>query len=196
MKNIILSLCDLTGNITIPWVEAGCSAILVDPQHPVGLTQEDNVLKVGSIIDSPLTWHVLRKYAKDIIFVAAFPPCTDLAVSGAAWFERKAAADKHFQTKAMKVVWECYHIAEMLGVPYFIENPVSVISTAWRRPDFIFQPWEFTAYWPGDNYRKKTCLWTGGGFVCRNPQLTPVWGNRITECTWFPLPPKEQTFDQ
>lgn len=55
--------------------------------------------------------------------------------------------------------------AEMSGAPYLIENPVSTISTYWRRPDHTFHPWHFTRWHDGDCYTKKTCLWTGGGFV-------------------------------
>jgi hypothetical protein len=41
-----------------------------------------------------------------------------------------------------------------------LENPVSTISSYWRKPDHSFQPWQY-----GDLYTKKTCLWTGNGFV-------------------------------
>ena len=53
---------------------------------------------------------------------------------------------------------------EWLQVPYMIENPVSTISTYWRKPDYIFQPWQY-----GDLYFKKTCLWTGCGFKMPKP---------------------------
>jgi hypothetical protein len=41
-----------------------------------------------------------------------------------------------------------------------LENPVGMLSSYWRKPDYTFQPWQY-----GDTYTKKTCLWTGGGFV-------------------------------
>lgn len=50
MKDIILSLYDLTGNMTKPWVDAGYTAVLVDMQHPTGVTQEGSVIKVGADI--------------------------------------------------------------------------------------------------------------------------------------------------
>lgn len=174
MKDTILCLCDLTGVMAQPWIDAGYNAILVDPQHPDGANihvaygvsgKSVNVTKVGRVIDDPLTWEVIRENLHRIAFVAAFPPCTDLAVSGARWFKHKADSDPAFQFKAMQVVWQCHNIAEMTGAPYFIENPVSRISSLWRKPDNWFHPWHFTVYEPEDSYTKKTCLWTGGGFI-------------------------------
>ncbi|WP_206062539.1 hypothetical protein [Kushneria phosphatilytica] len=119
---------------------------------------------MGHVIDHPESWRVIREEAHRIAFVAAFPPCTDLAVSGARWFSHKAENDPAFQFRAMQVVWQCHVIAEMLGAPWFIENPVSRISTFWRKPDHSFHPWHYAGLEPEDNYTKKTCLWTGGGF--------------------------------
>lgn len=77
----------------------------------------------------------------------AFPPCTHLAVSGARWFKNK----KTEQAEALDFVRllldaPIQHIA--------LENPVSVISTAIRKPDQIIQPWMF-----GHPETKATCLW-------------------------------------
>ena len=44
------------------------------------------------------------------------------------------------------------------GVPRIaIENPVGVISTTFRKPDQIIQPWQF-----GHGETKATCLWLKG----------------------------------
>lgn len=85
MKDIILSLYDLTGNMTKPWVDAGYTAVLVDMQHPTGVTQEGSVIKVGADIRNG--WIPPRDMLDRIAFVAAFPPCDHLAVSGARWFK-------------------------------------------------------------------------------------------------------------
>ncbi len=166
--NSILCLCDLTGAMAKPWVDAGYQAILVDPQHAPGINVHGPVTKIGQIIDHPTVWEYLRKI-RNIDFVAAFPPCTDLAVSGARWFDEKRRANPAVQFKAMQVVWQCHVIAEMIGAPWFIENPVSQISTYWRKPDYHFNPSDFTGYCRDDNYTKKTCLWAGGGFVMPLP---------------------------
>ena len=79
----------------------------------------------------------------------AHPPCTHLAVSGAAWFERKKASG--VQQEALDFV------RALLDAPIAriaLENPVSVISTAIRKPDQIIQPWMF-----GEPEQKATCLW-------------------------------------
>lgn len=77
----------------------------------------------------------------------AHPPCTHLAVSGAAWFSRKQKE----QIKALRFV------RKLLNAPIeriALENPVSVISTKIRKPDQIIQPYQF-----GDPVKKTTCLW-------------------------------------
>ncbi|NTE96721.1 hypothetical protein [Agrobacterium tumefaciens] len=174
MKDIAIFLCDITGVMAKPWLEAGYSAILVDPQHPSGVTTQvineldgQTLVKIGHIIDHPTTWRMLRAAMQvhRVVFVAGFPPCTDLAVSGARWFAEKKAKDHAFQFKAMHVVWQCQIIGELSGAPWFAENPVSQISSLWRKPDHSFNPHDFTGHCANDNYTKKTCLWTGGGFV-------------------------------
>ena len=79
----------------------------------------------------------------------AHPPCTDLAVSGARWFPAKRASGA--QQRALAFV------SELLSAPIphiCLENPVSVISSAIRKPDQIIQPWMF-----GHGEVKATCLW-------------------------------------
>lgn len=77
----------------------------------------------------------------------AHPPCTHLAVSGAAWFYKKA----HEQTEALMFV------RALMGAPIdriAVENPVSIISTKVRKPDQIIQPYHY-----GHPQMKTTCLW-------------------------------------
>lgn len=77
----------------------------------------------------------------------AHPPCTHLAVSGARWFSEKqkeqAAAIEFFIALANAPIGK---IA--------IENPVCIMSSRWRKPDQIIQPWQF-----GHGETKATCLW-------------------------------------
>lgn len=185
LNKIAIFLCDITGKMGEPWAAAGYDLILVDPQHPAGVhstfarpfeggistVRNPIITKVGHIIDAPETWEVLREaiHTGNVAFVAGFPPCTDLAVSGARWFESKRQADPAVQFKAMHVVWQCQIIGELSGAPWFAENPVSQISSLWRKPDHSFNPSDFTGHCANDNYTKKTCLWTGGGFVMPSP---------------------------
>lgn len=82
--------------------------------------------------------------------IIAHPPCTHLAVSGARWFKDKKEKQKYAVAFFMMIAnRDCPKIA--------IENPVSIMSTVWRNPDQIIQPWQF-----GDPYQKTTCLWLKG----------------------------------
>ena len=101
-------------------------------------------------------WHiqqdVLPLLSKQWNMVVAFPPCTDLAVSGAAWFAEKRKDGK--QQASINFFMEfanckCERVA--------IENPIGIMSTVWRKPDQIIQPWQF-----GHTEQKATCLWLKG----------------------------------
>ncbi|MGN9466760.1 hypothetical protein [Pseudomonas syringae] len=166
-KNIAIFLCDLTGVMAKPWVEAGYHAILVDPQHPAGVHTEGLVTRVGHTIDHPETWRVLREAISSgcVRFVAGFPPCTDVAVSGTPHFAAKAAKDKFFQAKAALIAEQCRVIGQLSGAPWLFENPVSVFSSIFGKPNHTFHPYHFTDLNIDDNYTKNTCLWSGGGFV-------------------------------
>ena len=187
-KGIVISLYDFTGEAVRPWALAGYECHIYDIQHPYGPHKQRVGSKGGSITTHRKDLHrtetfegLLREYeGKPVVFGMAFPVCTDMAVSGAAHFARKAEADPLFQDKAVTYAMWCGELFEDLGVPYFIENPVSVLATQWRKPDHRFQPYEYGGYipdnqaehprWPEyiaarDAYPKKTCLWTGGGFV-------------------------------
>jgi hypothetical protein len=80
----------------------------------------------------------------------AHPPCTHLAVSGAAWFKYKVKE----QAESLDFVRSLMDA----NIPRIcIENPISVISTKIRKPDQIIQPWMF-----GHLESKATCLWLKG----------------------------------
>ena len=101
-------------------------------------------------------------FPANVAFVFAFPPCTHLAVSGARWFQGKGLRALAESIEMFAVAAE---ICEASGAPYMIENPVSTISSYWRKPDHTFHPYEYTAFDLGDHYSKKTCLWVENGFV-------------------------------
>lgn len=175
MRDIVVSLCDLTGTFVKPWLEAGYSAVLVDPQH--GLSRSDGrTTKLAMTVEEALP-HLAELVAADrVAFVAAFPPCTDMAVSGARWFAAKRAVDPMFQAKAVAVAEQCRTFGQVSGAPWFVENPVSVLRRVFGKADHVFDPCDFTAYEPADNYTKKTCLWTGNGFRMPAPFRDPELG--------------------
>jgi hypothetical protein len=108
-------------------------------------------------------WHLTQDVTplleKEWDMIIAFPPCTHLAVSGAAWFGQKRKDGRQQQ-----------------GIDFFmkfvncrcprkcIENPVGIMSTIYRKPDQIIQPWMF-----GHETTKATCLWLTG-----LPKLVPT----------------------
>jgi len=79
----------------------------------------------------------------------AHPPCTHLAVSGAAWFAEKRADGR--QQEGIDFFMKLAN-ADIPRVA--IENPIGIMSTIWRKPDQIIQPYEY-----GEPFSKKTCLW-------------------------------------
>ena len=185
--NNIICLCDYTGMFGKPWADAGYQVILVDPQHRPGVHRDGDYIKVGATIGECMDYIADILYQGKTKFVAGFPPCTDVAVSGATHWENKYKADRYFQAKAAIIAQECKSIGELSRAPYFWENPVSGFSSIFGKPQFKFNPSDFGGYLPEDDihptypefikprdaYPKKTCLWTGGGFEL--PPLKPVY---------------------
>lgn len=155
-QGVVLSLCDRTGNMVQPWIEAGYEAVTVDMQESPTVNQARH-----HFVADVTTWRYPLRFGPPAM-VFAFPPCTHLSVSGARWFKGKGMKAL---IEALSIVEACRDICEASGAPYMIENPVSTLATYWRKADHTFHPEDFTAFELGDNYTKKTCLWTGNGFV-------------------------------
>ena len=89
----------------------------------------------------------------------AHPPCTHLAVSGARHFAAKRADGR--QQEGI----DFFMMLADADIPrYAIENPICIMSSIWRKPDQVIQPWQF-----GHGETKATCLWLKG-----LPKLTPT----------------------
>lgn len=162
--SVVLSLCDRTGNMVLPWLEAGYEAITVDLQEsPTTHPRRRHV--VADVTD--LNPEIAVNEGASIVF--AFPPCTHLASSGARWFKDKGLESA---IDALRIVSACKRIAELGRAPWMLENPVGTLATYWRKPDYTFHPAQFTGFEFGDNYTKKTCLWVGNGFVMPDPCMT------------------------
>lgn len=162
MKGIVICLCDITGTFAEPWLTFGYTVLLVDPQH-TDYGEGDVVKFPGTVLEAMPLIEMLIATGK-VVFVAGFPPCTDVAVSGARWWVDKAYVDPYFQAKATMVAEQCRTIGELSGAPYFFENPVSAFSSIFGEPTYTFDPFDYSSYSTLDQYSKKTCLWTGGGF--------------------------------
>lgn len=156
-KGVIVSLADLTGHFVEPWVAAGYRAVLVDPQHGQTSGTGGVVERIaGTVLEAaPRLGQILR--SERVAFVAGWPPCTDVAVSGSRHFKRKAEANPNFQTEAALVAEQCRMVGMLAGCPWFFENPISVFSSIFGKPNFYFDPCDFTIFAPQDNYTKKNC---------------------------------------
>jgi site-specific DNA-cytosine methylase len=120
-------------------------------------------------------WHVtadvrdyLTAYKWDMLI--AFPPCTHIAVSGARYFKEKQADGRQQQAVDFFMLLANAPIEKIA-----IENPVGIMSTKWRKPDQIIQPWQF-----GHPESKKTCLW-----LKNLPFLQPTNIIELPECGYW-----------
>jgi hypothetical protein len=179
-QKLIVSLCDFTGNMVMPWADAGYDCVCVDIQHSIRRDRVERSKAGGSIT---YTWGDVRSWTppahRQIAMLFAFPPCTDLTVAGARDFERKRG---YRLSDALELFDACQLAAEYSGSRYMIENPVGRLSSHRRPPDHIFDPCDYGAYLnpPADAYTKKTCLWTGNGFVMpKHRRIEPVEGSRM-----------------
>lgn len=138
MKNKVLVACEESQAVTIELRRLGIEAFSCDIEpcsggHPEWHLQQD----------------VVPLLQEDWDMVIAFPPCTHLAVSGAAWFEEKRKDGRQQQGIDFFMLFancKCERVA--------IENPVGIMSSKWRKPDQIIHPWMF-----GHTEKKSTCLW-------------------------------------
>lgn len=170
-----VGLFEASGNMARPWAEAGYRCYCFDIQN--NGEERDGIWFIkADLSDTDEVQAALGSHWRDVAFVAAFPPCDHLAVSGARWFKGKglralAQSIEFFATAA--------ELCEQWGAPYLIENPVSTISTYWREPDHKFHPHHYAHVEPADNYTKETWLWTGNGFRMPAPD-TPsgLFGDR------------------
>lgn len=117
--------------------------------------------------------------------IIAFPPCTYLCVTGNRWFDVVRYGDKAKQryVDRYKAIVFFMQFALADSERIVIENPVGIMSTAYRKPDQIIQPYYF-----GDPESKKTCLWTKNVpllkptkivkpyvYICKSGSAEPLW---------------------
>jgi site-specific DNA-cytosine methylase len=142
MKKVLVA-CEESQAVTIEFRKFGieaysCDILPCSGGHPEWHIQ-DNVKNV-----------LRHEFSNpDYDMVIAFPPCTDLAVSGARWFPEKIKSGQ--QQKSISF----FEFFTHLRTPFVaIENPIGIMSTIYRKPDQIIQPWQF-----GHGETKSTCLW-------------------------------------
>lgn len=185
----VLVACEESQRVCKAFRERGCEAYSCDIIEPSGGHLEwhiqDDVLKIlNGKCEFKTMDGITHTIANRWDMIIAFPPCTHLAVSGAAWFEKKRADGRQkegieFFCKFLEA--DCDRIV--------IENPVGIISGDYipkffpdiatkyglpKKPTQIIQPWQF-----GDNFNKSTCLWIKGV-----SPLTPIITEQ-PELEWF-----------
>ena len=125
----------------------------------------------------------------------AHPPCTYLTVTGNRWFNVEKYGDKaRERIKLREEAKEFFmKFANADCDKIMIENPVGVMSTAWRKPDQIVQPYYF-----GDPFEKRTCLWLKGLPKLKKtnevePEPRIKYASGCTMPAWYAnLPPKDR----
>lgn len=141
----VLIACEESQRVCIAFREKGHEAYSCDIEpcsggHPEWHIQDD----------------VLKHLDEDWDLIIAHPPCTYLTVTGNRWFNiekygKKAIERCKLREEAIKFF---LLIANAKCDKIAIENPVGIISSVWRRPDQIIQPYEY-----GHRITKRTCLW-------------------------------------
>ena len=101
--------------------------------------------------------HIIGDVRKVILskhwdLMIAHPPCTHLSVSGARWFKEKQKDGRQQKAIDFFMFFTLTRIKKVC-----IENPISIMSTRYRKPNQIIQPYQF-----GHGETKSTCLWLEG----------------------------------
>lgn len=137
----VLVACEYSGVVRDQFLRGGADAMSCDllPTDVHGPHYQGDLF---DLIDYP--WDLL----------IAHPPCTHLSVSGSRHFESKRMDGRQQSAVSffMRIVRQSAHIPRVA-----IENPVCIMSSLYRKPDQIIQPWQF-----GHGETKATCLWLKG----------------------------------
>lgn len=188
MKRDIVCLYDYTGIAGSYFNRDLFNIFCYDIQHKKS-SAEDGITKTyWDAKDDSLNNKIVEKHSGRCALLMSFPPCTDLAVSGARWFADKKIKNPNYREEAIELVLLGDRIGRSISSSHFSENPIGVLSTNWRKYDFSFDPFEYGGYlseddahpeWPEyiaarDAYTKKTCLWTSSNFVMPPKKPIPV----------------------
>jgi len=154
MKKLrVLIACEYSGTVRDAFLKLGHDAISCDllPTDVPGPHYQGDVFDIIG-----QGWDLM----------IAHPPCTYLSTAGAGWFNEERYGDKARERKRLRVLGLEF-LRKLYDAPIgkvAVENPVGFVSTMWRKPDQIIQPWHY-----GDEATKATCLWLKG-----LPKLTPT----------------------
>lgn len=140
-----LIACEFSGTVRDAFIARGHEAISCDLLD----TERDGPHIVGDVLE------VINGRWDGMI---AHPPCTYLTVAANKWMKpeyRQRFPDRPEQREAAINFFMAFANANIPRIA--IENPVSIMSSTWRKPDQVIQPWMF-----GHGETKATCLWLKG----------------------------------
>jgi site-specific DNA-cytosine methylase len=164
----VLVACEFSGVVRDAFIRRGHEALSCDLLP----TESSGPHYQGDVRD-------LLDYPFDLLI--AHPPCTHLSVSGARHFEAKRMDGR--QQAAVSF----FMMLAKADIPRIaIENPVCVMSSLWRKPDQVLQPWQF-----GHGETKATCLWLKG-----LPPLVPTNVVEGREARVHRMPPSEDRWKE
>lgn len=170
----VLVACEFSGTVRDAFIKAGHDAISCD------LLPSD---KPGPHIQGDVTEVMLERWD----LVVAHPPCTYLTVSGNKWMKpeyRDRFPNRPEQREeAIKFFMACYNAnADYVAV----ENPIGIMSSTFRKPDQIVQPWMF-----GHPETKATCFWLRGLPKLSPTSIVELSPNKAERHRLLYLPPSE-----
>lgn len=183
----ILIACEESQRVCSAFRDRGHSAFSCDIQpcsggHPEWHIHSDvkAVLKF-SVSSDPICFYtadgVYHSIYGDWDLVIAHPPCTYLCNSNLRWYDVSKYGDKAVVRKAyQKDAIAFFLMFTKLLCPYVIENPVGIMSNLFRKPDCVYNPYEFI----GETEAKRTCLWVSGVPPLKPTRLIPLTPNEIT----------------
>ena len=166
----VLVACEYSGVVRDDFIRWGADAMSCDLLP----SESDGPHYQGDLFD-------LIDYPWDLMI--AHPPCTHLSVSGARHFNEKKKDGRQQAAVSffMKIVRASNHIQRLA-----IENLVCIMSSLYRKPDQIIQPWQF-----GHGETKATCLWLKGLPLLRPTNVVDGRENRIHR-----MPPSEDRWKE
>lgn len=160
----VLIACEYSGKIRDAFLDRGHDAMscdLLPTDSPGGAHYQGDI---RDVLDYP--WDLM----------IAHPPCTDLSVSGARHFKAKRMNGRQQASASF------FMLLAKCDIPRIaIENPVCIMSSLWRKPDQIIQPWQF-----GHGETKATCLW-----LKNLPKLKPTKIVEGREARIHKMPPSK-----
>ena len=154
----ILIACEESGAVTGEFIKLGytnvfsCDMMKTSGDYPNHHIVGDVVPILNGNCSFKTSDGIEHRIDTEFSLIIAFPPCTHLAVSGAAWFEKKRADGRQQEGIDFFMLFTDLKCPKVV-----IENPIGIMSSIWKEPTQIIQP-----YWFGDCFQKSTCLWIKG----------------------------------